>query len=113
MRLNKPQWELYAILRKYDRTAAEDYKRKIRQKTTYTIETENPWKVVFADYDSILKKRFFPYFFTEEEWEEFMEDTWVNIYSPYDCTGQLFTRGLERYTTNNGTWVYHSMSFDV
>lgn len=35
------------------------------------------------------------------------------FYSPYDCTGQRFTAGIDFYKVHNGTWIYHRIGVDV
>ena len=57
----------------------------------------------------------YDYLFTEEDEEEYREwNTW-RICSPYDCTGQWFTRYISffRIPALNKTIVYHSQGLDV
>lgn len=111
--MTREHWEIYAILRKIDRTQADAYKRKIRVKHCRTISPDDAWTTAFYDEDSITKKQFFPYHFTDEEWQDFCNDTVIQIYSSYDCTGRLFTVALDQYRVSGGTWVYHRMALDV
>lgn len=69
--------------------------------------------------ESYYIKEFFDMPFTEEEKEEFIEDQWRHIYSPFDCTGQSFTRYISifNFKEPNGfgarSVVYHFLSLDV
>lgn len=114
--MTRNHWEIYAIIRKTSgKEAAEKYRHEIRAKQSkYKVEEPiNHWKVCFSDYDGYTKKAFFPYYFNVEQWEEFCENEWINVYSPYDCTGQWFSRDLTRYETKNGTWIYHTLALDI
>lgn len=111
--MTREHWEIYAILRNIDRNKADEYKRKIRVKHCRVITQDDGWNVAYSNDDSITYKRFFQGHFTENEWEDFCEDTEVRIYSPYDCTGRMFTVSLEKYRVSNGTWVYHKMAMDI
>ena len=106
-------WKVYAIYRQFDRKKADTWKSEMKKKRKLSAHCENEWQTVFSDDYGFTKKRFFPYFFTTEEWEEFCDCEWINIYSPYDCTGMVFSRDLTQHRTKNGTWVYHSLSLDI
>jgi hypothetical protein len=110
--MDRAKWTLYAIMRsKYPEKAKSMKAAYLR--TAYIPTDNNGWKTAFYGDESITYKRFFPFYFTEEEKEEFTEDHWRRIYSPYDCTGQWFTRSIDFFKTNNGTWVYHFMGLDI
>lgn len=69
--------------------------------------------------ESYYIKEFFDEYFTEEEKEEFIEDQWRRIYSPYDCTGLAFTTSIricnfkEPNSFGAKSVVYHFLSLDV
>lgn len=111
------QWKAYAFIRSVNgKKKADEYKHYIRKKyraKNYKVDINDGWRIVSYTEDGLLKKKFFPYFFTLEEWEEFKNNEWRYINSQYDCTGQLFTFNLDRYTTKNGTWVYHTLLIDI
>lgn len=109
--MDRSKWAIYAIMRKTHPDIAKSLKAKYLR--TACIPIDNRWETAFYGDESITYKRFFPYHFTAEEQEEFIEDEWRHIYSPYDCTGQWFTASIDFYKTANGTWVYHRMGLDV
>ena len=69
--------------------------------------------------ESYYTKEFFKYPFTEEEKEEFIEDQWRRINSPWDCTGMVFTTSIricnfkEPNSFGAMSCVYHFLSRDV
>ena len=69
--------------------------------------------------DSLYTKEFFNTPFTDEEKDEFIEDQWQRICSPYDCTGKLFTTSIricyfkEPNSFGAMSVVYHFLSRDV
>lgn len=106
------KWEIYSILKKQNPDRAKEYKTKaLRLK--YSPQNSG-WVMAFSkDFDSFTIKKFFPYFFNDEEKQEFINDYWVSVNSSYDCTGQVFTMGIDFYKVQNGTWVYHHKALDV
>ena len=106
------KWEIYAIIKKINPERAKEYKAKaLRLKY---IPQNSGWVTAFnKDFDSFTTKRFFPFFFNDEEKREFENDFWVSVNSPYDCTGQIFTVSIDFYKVHNGTWVYHHKALDV
>ena len=51
---------------------------------------------------------------TDEEIEELVEDMRMVINSPYDCTGQRFTRYISTHRNPNGLVSFvHAMGLDV
>lgn len=69
--------------------------------------------------ESFYIKEFFEYPFTEEDKEEFIEDQWRRIYSPYDCSGLSFTQSIRIFNFKEPnsfgarSVVYHFLSLDV
>lgn len=109
---DRSYWLLYALMRKQNPEKAKSI--KATHLRTACIPCDNyGWKTAFYGDESITYKKFFPFYFTEEEKKEFIEDKWQHIYSPYDCTGQWFTRSIEFFRTANGTWVYHFEGLDI
>ena len=69
--------------------------------------------------ESYYIKEFFEYPFTEEDKEEFIEDQWRRICSPYDCTGLAFSTSIRIFNFKEPnsfgarSVVYHFLSRDV
>lgn len=112
--LDRYRWELYAMLKKAGHDAAAQRERTLLRHNS-TVR-KSPWQVVHfsEDGESVLLKRMFDTPFDHEEWQDFCDNTWVEICSPYDCTGKMFSVSLDAYTLKDGrTWVYHTMALDV
>lgn len=68
--------------------------------------------------DSYYTKEFFDEKFTDEEKEEFINDQWRHINSPYDCTGMTFTQRIvicnfkEPNSFGALSVVYHFLGID-
>lgn len=106
------KWEIYCILKKQNPEKAKKYKAEILR-LKYIPHNSGWLKVINRDYDSFTIKKFFPFFFDDDEKQEFVNDYWESINSPYDCTGQIFTVSIDFYKVKNGTWVYHHKSIDI
>lgn len=68
------------------------------------------------DYDSFVKYGFIKgsESWTDEDIEEWVRETWLRIYSPYDCTGKCFTYDIHWHRNPNGVVSYvHQMGVDV
>ena len=121
MTLKKEDWKIYAILREYDgKKKAEGYKQRMFQRyKKYGLLSHNEnndynFVKAFGDYDSYTLKCFVPRFFSEDEKKEIYDQIEIPFsYSPYDCTGQKFTAGVDFYKVHNGTWIYHHIGVDV
>lgn len=120
MTLKREDWEIYAILRECDgKKKAQEYKqRRFKEYKKYGIlqNENNGYNFVkaFGDYDSYTMKCFAPCFFSEDEKKEICEQIKIPFfYSPYDCTGQKFTAGIDFYKVHNGTWIYHRIGVDI
>lgn len=116
-KLTRDQWLVYAAFRAYgSREKAEEYKRRAKTRNNrYGIKTsENPWALVKADYDRRIIKRFIPRKMTVAECQEMTDEIWIDCpNSLYDCTGAIFTTGVDFYEVPGGMWVYHFLSLDV
>ena len=69
-----------------------------------------------SDWESLYKYGFIKgsETWTDDEIKEWIEDEWCRIYSPYDCTGKLFTVNIYWHRNPNGVVSYkHWMSVDV
>ena len=68
-----------------------------------------------GDYDSHWIKVFFPgESWTDEEKDEFIAYAWIPYrWSPYDCTGQLFTQGISVFNVPGGVVAYVREALDV
>lgn len=74
---------------------AEPFKRKIREKLKRYNNRKTEDEIHYSeDGESCWYKRYYNTPFTEEEKQEFIEDNWKYINSPYDCTGHWFTRHI-------------------
>lgn len=67
--------------------------------------------------ESCWYKEWFSEPFTEEEKREWIEDHWITINSPYDCTGKWFTQSIQIFNVNTSfgakSVVYYYMGRDV
>lgn len=121
MTLKTDDWRIYAILRNdVGKEKAEEYKQKCFEKYKkygLLLKNENNgynFVKAFGDYDSYTLKCFIPSFFSDSEKEEIYDQIKIPFfYSPYDCTGQRFTAGIDFYKVQNGTWIYHRIGVDV
>ena len=121
MNLKKEDWKFYAILRECDgKEKAEEYKQKcFKRYRMYGLLSHNEnndynFVKAFGDYDSYTMKCFIPSFFSDSEKEEICEQIKIPFfYSPYDCTGQRFTAGVDFYEVSGGTWIYHRIGVDI
>lgn len=98
--------------------STENMKRSIRQ--SLSCKDTRP-KYHYRDEcgESFWFKEFFNTPFSEEEKEEYIENEWRHIYSPWDCTGQVFTTDIkiinfkEPNSLGKMSVVYHFMALDV
>lgn len=70
------------------------------------------------NYEGLCEYGFLPeplWKYSDEEIKEYIdEEMWVNIYSPYDCTGKLFTQWITFHRNPCGSVSFvHSMGLDV
>ena len=120
-RMTYTDWKVYAIYRELEgKEMAEAFRHRMnakhRERGTGNCDVEPCWVIIdgWRAEESCLQKRFFPWHFTDEEWEQFCEDEWIHIpYSQYDCTGRTFTQWMERYRVPGGTWVYRRIGLDI
>lgn len=110
---------VYGILREVKGKAyAEAYRHKRNKKHAEYgtgLKVEKVWTII-RDYgiDGYLMKRFIPGGMTEAEKAEFEDYEWIELrWSPYDCTGRAFSQWMSFHDVPGGTWVYHSIGFDV
>lgn len=97
------------------------YKKEIRAhiKSTSFDPFEETYHYRDEYGDSYYIREFFEYPFTEEDKEEFIEDQWRRICSPYDCTGLSFTTSIRIFNFKEPnsfgarSVVYHFLSRDV
>lgn len=68
-----------------------------------------------GDWDYSWMKVFFPgERWTDEEKAEFVDENWTHcIPSQYDCTGQIFTTGIDCFNVPSGVVVYIREAMDV
>lgn len=80
--------------------------------------SETPRQRCKAYYEGLYEYGFLPeplWKYSDEEIEEYLnEEMWINIYSPYDCTGKLFTQWITFHRNPCGAVSFvHSMGLDV
>ena len=96
-----------------------DYlKHEERKKYLYPGTDGNGYGEIVAgggDYDGMWQKIFFAgERWTEEEKQEFIEENWVHYkWSPYDCTGQIFTWAIDVFNVPSGVVAYIRDAMDV
>ena len=120
-RMTYTDWQTYALFRELGGKAkAEAFRHRKnaqhRERGTGNWPLQEDWVLIngWRAEDSFLQKRFFPWHFTDEEWEQYVDAEWIHIpYSAYDCTGRPFTQWMERYRVPGGTWVYRRIGLDV
>lgn len=102
------------VSRKQRLKSVENFKKRIREKLKQYNEVDD---IHYSeDGESCYYKEWFNYSFTEEDKQEFIEDSWVHINFPWSPTGQWFTRNIVVCNVNgseNGKAVaYIFMSLD-
>ena len=112
--LNMPGHE---ITREKRLKSTADFKRRLRGKVKRYNNKDTDDIHYSEDGESCWWKEYFDEPFTEEEKREFIEDRWVHIYSPYDCTGQWFTSRIAICNVNTSfgakSVAYFKMGLDV
>ena len=117
-RLTYTDWKCYGILRSVKgKRSAEDYRHMMnamhRERGTGNWPLQE-WGFVFNDDGyGYIKKVLIPRRLTEVEKQELADDNWMTVYSPWDCTGQRFTRDIRFYHVPQGTWFYHFIGIDI
>ena len=115
-RMNRSNWEVYAIIRSTSgKAAAERYRHKVNARNAHRMveaDLDPVWQIV-KDYgiDGYLAKCFFPGHHDPADLESqyYIEP----IYAAYDCTGCLFTSWIECFRVPGGVWCYHRVSCDI
>ena len=113
--MTRNDYEIYLLLKKFNTKAAHDFLIKHRKIDRDMFENENFNKSFInpnSSYDSWIEKEVYPFEFTEEEIESYIEDNWLSIYSWYDCTGKTFTRRIKIFPLQGKTIVYHYKAID-
>lgn len=66
------------------------------------------------DWETFWRKVFFEgEHWDEEDKEAFRDDNWIEINSPYDCTGKTFTWAIDSFNVPNGVVAYIRYAIDV
>ena len=81
------------------------------------LDESRPYKILNRGYaedgESIWEKRLYPGSrWSETEKLNFIEESWVYINSPYDCTGQWFTWAIDVFNVPAGVVVYIFSAID-
>ena len=115
--MTRVDYQIYLLLKKLDEEKAHDFLINFRKREREsTVETEYIRKTILAsdNYGSWIEKYAYPYDFTQEEIDLYLEEHWISAYpSLYDCTGQMFTRDIKIFVINGKTMVYHFKALDV
>lgn len=100
--------------------ATEKYKRQIRQKLSNIYKRDAESEIIIGcdeDGEGWIVKEWYNSPFTEEDMEEYIEDNWQRINSPFDCTGLAFTRWIHIFNVETSfgakAVVYHAKGLDV
>lgn len=110
--------DLIVWSRKFKFELTPEVKREMRKHMRDYIEPLQPLSAkvhrVYTDYDSVAEF----YIMSDPGWsdaeiQEFIEENWIRIASPYDCTGKLFTVSLSVKRVSIGLSVVHHMSLDL
>lgn len=107
------------VKRKLDERIVENkrkYRAELRRRNGKKYLYDNYGEIVNGggDFDGCWQKIFFPgECWTEEEKKEFIEENWHH-YRPtfYDCTGQIFTIGIDVFNVPNGVVAYIREAID-
>lgn len=113
--MTRDNYELYLILKERCAETAHNYLVKCRERDRLAnTGRKSPPTIIGDRYDSWIEKTVYPYEFTAEDIEEFVEYHWMNaVYSMYDCTGCTFTSDIKCFPINGKTIVYHFKALDV
>lgn len=112
--MTRLDYEIYLLYKEFNAEIAHDFLVKCRKRDRLNMPSERSHTVIcYSDhYDSWIEKTVYPYVFTEEDIEEYVEENWMHIYSAYDCTGRTFTRDIRCFPMNGKTIVYHFKGID-
>lgn len=113
--MTRQDYRIYLLWKEFDNSKAHDFLIKCRKRDRLAIIDKNRNIKIFNcdDYGSWIEKTIYPYEFSADDIEEFIEDNWQRIYSMYDCTGKAFTRDIRCFPINGKTIVYHFKSLDI
>ena len=94
------------------------YRRELRN-----VQSDDPIRVPLAsgftrryfrpDGDGFTEYRIIKGLWTPHEIHELVDESWISIRSPYDCSGQIFTEDIHARQTPVGLVWIHRMGVDV
>lgn len=95
-----------------------DIKKKIRdynKRENKRIEQKKMDYIVYSGNETCIQVNVVNRLFTESEKQEIIDNEWISINSPYDCTGKLFTQYIHiaEIKLLNKTIIIHSLGLDV
>ena len=119
-RFNADEWSMIASVRAdCGAVRAKQFMQKLLKSSVHPhYEAEDSkWIVVHADYDEMIRKQFVDTTDmtdaeVKEAWEQYKEDNWANVNSPYDCSGQVFTAWMDIHRVPHGAWIYECQCVD-
>ena len=113
--MTKRDYEIYLLYKEFNEEKAHDFLVKCRKRDRMNSSNKQNYTIICYNddcYGSWIEKTIYPYEFTMEEIEEYVEENWTSIYSAYDCTGKTFTRDIRCFPVNGKTIVYHFKAID-
>lgn len=110
--MTRQDYQIYLLFKEFNTEKAHDFLVKCRKRDRLSVSEEKRFKVICGDYDYWIEKAVYPYVFTEEEIEEYIEENWIYIRSAYDCTGRTFTIDIRCFPMDEKTIVYHFKAID-
>ena len=109
--MTRTDYKIYLLLKKFSMEKAHDFLIEKRKKDREAIVRNS--KVIHEDdYCYWIEKTIYPFEFTMEDMENYMENNWLSIHSLYDCTGETFTRDIKFFIMQGKTIVYHFKAID-
>lgn len=100
-----------------------DIVKHTKQQLRHMLASHNDSGIEYHSTDkygeNFFTKEFFDEPFSETDKKNYINDHWLSINSPYDCTGKIFTRSIEIFNFNEPNSfgkqavVYHFMAIDV
>lgn len=123
-----PLRKLYELIHEYPHHC-KSFKKEARARTAEKIDPLTiplrrtlkeaatlPWRTFYPDDSGEWWKEYCIITdaeFTDEELREIIEEEWIHIYSPYDCTGKVFTSSLTATRMPCGILFVHCKGVDV
>ena len=107
--------EHFHDMEEYPKGAMWEFVKECADKYLYPYGKKGKIVAYGSNNDDIFwKKVFFEgEYWDEEDKEAFRDDNWIEINSPYDCTGKTFTWAIDSFNVPNGVVAYIRYAIDV